>query len=85
MLWYLHLCAIHNIIALEYIDGVIGFMKEFENGSGKFVEVTLNPKIIISHSININKANLLHEEANKMCFIANSCNLPIKHNQTIRS
>jgi len=34
----------------------------------------------------IEKANKLHEEANKMCFIANSCNFKIRHkpNTTIQ-
>ncbi len=27
----------------------------------------------------IDKANELHKEANKMCFIANSCNFPVRH------
>ena len=80
MLWYLHLCSVHKIIVTEYLDNATGIMEETENGSGKFTEVTLNPKVIITDFNMISKANELHKEANKMCFIANSCNFKIVHN-----
>ena len=79
MLWYLHLCSVHNIVVNEYFDNAIGIMEEIENGSGKFTEVTLYPTVKITDKNNIEKANALHKEANKMCFIANSCNLKIRH------
>lgn len=79
MLWYLHLCSVNNIVVTEYIDNATGIMEEMENGSGKFTEVTLNPNVKITNPDLINKANDLHSEANKMCFIANSCNFTIVH------
>lgn len=79
MLWYLHLCSAHKIIVTEYLDNATGIMEETENRSGKFIEVTLNPKVKITDENMIEKANKLHEEANKMCFIANSCNFKIRH------
>lgn len=79
MLWYLHLCSEHKIIVTEYLDNATGNMEETENGSGRFTEVILNPKVKIKDLNMIKKANELHEEANKMCFIANSCNFKILH------
>jgi len=49
------------------------------NGSGRFTEVLLNPKVKITDKDMIEKANELHKEANKMCFIANSCNFKIEY------
>jgi organic hydroperoxide reductase OsmC/OhrA len=80
MLWYLHLCSANKIVVTEYIDNAIGIMEQIENGSGKFTEVTLNQSVKIKNADLINKANELHSEANKMCFIANSCNFKINHN-----
>lgn len=80
MLWYLHLCSIHKIIVTEYLDNATGIMEEVRNGSGKFTKVTLNPEVKITDSRMISKANELHAEANKMCYIANSCNFKIGHN-----
>ena len=79
MLWYLHLCAINDVIVLEYIDHPMGTMEEDVDGSGRFTEVVLRPVVVVSKKEMIPKANELHAKANKMCFIANSCNFEIKH------
>jgi len=79
MLWYLHLCAVAGINVVSYEDNAVGIMEEFSNGSGKFTEVTLHPTVTIRDAIKIEQANALHHEANKMCFIANSCNFKVKH------
>ncbi|KQC28793.1 OsmC family protein [Flagellimonas eckloniae] len=83
MLWYLHLCSVHKIVVTEYVDNATGVMEEMPDGSGKFSEVTLNPIVKIKNSDNTQRANELHVEANKMCFIANSCNFKIGHNPMI--
>ncbi|MDN5200848.1 OsmC family protein [Fulvivirgaceae bacterium BMA10] len=82
MLWYLHLCAVNKIIVIDYVDNATGTMEEATNGSGRFREVTLNPVVKVKNEDMIEKADQLHAEANKMCFIANSCNFPIHHKAT---
>lgn len=79
MLWYLHLCSVHKIVVTAYVDSATGTMEEDKNGSGKFTNVTLHPEVTIENKTQIEKATQLHSEANKMCFIANSCNFKIKH------
>ena len=79
MLGDLHLCSVNKIIVTEYLDNATGIMEEMKNGSGRFTEVTLNPTVKITDANMIEKANELHEEANRMCFIANSCNFKIDH------
>lgn len=83
MLWYLHLCTVNGIVVVEYTDNATGVMEELADGSGKFTEVTLNPTVKITRQESIQRAIELHEEANKMCFIANSCNFQINHYATI--
>jgi len=85
MLWYLHLCSTNKIVVTEYNDNAKGVMEEMENGGGKFVEVTLYPTVKITNADMISKANELHAEATKMCFIANSCDFKVKHNPTTTS
>lgn len=82
MLWFLHLCADNKIIVVNYFDNAEGKMIENVGGGGKFIEVTLHPKIIITEESQIELANSLHELANKKCFIANSCNFPVHHQPT---
>ena len=79
MLWYLHLCAEAGIVVISYADRATGKMEENQDGSGKFTEVVLHPKVKITNSVMQEKANELHKKANEMCFIANSCNFPITH------
>ncbi len=79
MLWFLHLCSVNNVIVISYTDNAEGSMEENKNGSGQFSEVILRPKITVKDLQMVELANQLHEKANKMCFIANSCNFPIKH------
>jgi organic hydroperoxide reductase OsmC/OhrA len=79
MLWYLHLCSVAGVIVVDYTDTAKGIMVETTSGSGYFKEVTLYPKVIVSDESMIEKANALHHEANKMCFIANSVNFPVNH------
>ncbi len=83
MLWYLHLCAKHGIVVTDYSDDAKGTMEESAYGSGKFTSVVLHPKVTITDKDQEAEATELHEAANSMCFIANSCNFLIKHQPTI--
>jgi organic hydroperoxide reductase OsmC/OhrA len=83
MLWYLHLCSVYQIIVTDYVDRATGLMEETETGSGKFKEVTLHPIVTVESEKMIATAKKLHAEANKMCFIANSCNFKIHHNPQV--
>lgn len=83
MLWYLHLCAVNGIIVLDYADEAEGEMQENADGSGQFVQVTLNPSVFVSDSSMIRKATALHADANRMCFIARSVNFPVNHNPKV--
>ncbi len=85
MLWYLHLCAVSRITVLGYHDQAEGYMREDEDGSGRFTQVVLKPKIVIAESHQLSLAHQLHEQAHKMCFIANSVNFPIIHQPKIEA
>lgn len=82
MLWYLHLCSEAGVIVVDYIDNATGLMIETANGGGQFTEVTLNPIVTVTDKAMLDKANELHTKANKLCFIANSVNFPVKHKPT---
>jgi organic hydroperoxide reductase OsmC/OhrA len=79
MLWYLHLCAAAGVIVTDYTDAAAGVMEETADGGGHFTEVTLFPVITVASQEMVDKADALHEKANELCFIANSCNFPVYH------
>ena len=82
MLCYLHLCAVNGIVVTNYEDHAIGTMTEAAGTGGHFQEVILKPLIMLSDASMKAKADELHHQANKVCFIANSCNFPVLHQAT---
>ena len=85
MLWFLHLCSVEGVVVLEYTDQATGVMREETDGSGRFTEVTLHPKVMVAQERMAAKLDLIHSEAHKKCFIANSCNFPVEHQPTATS
>jgi organic hydroperoxide reductase OsmC/OhrA len=83
MMSYLYVCAQNGIEVLEYSDNAEATLEVAPDGSGRFTEVRLYPKVKITDSDHqIELALELHKKANQLCFIANSCNFPVLHNPT---
>lgn len=78
MLWYLHLCSVNGVVVTSYADDPEGKMEELPDGSGTFREVVLHPSVIVTETTMIAKAEMLHGDAHKKCFISNSVNFPVK-------
>jgi organic hydroperoxide reductase OsmC/OhrA len=83
MLSYLALCALKRVRVVAYEDHANGTMTVQTSGAGKFDEVTLHPRVTIADAKDTELALRLHENAHEMCFIANSCSVPIRHEATI--
>ena len=79
MMSYLYVCSQNRITVVSYQDNAVGTLEVAENGSGRFVEIRLNPEVIIKEKEKTELALNLHTKANELCFIANSCNFPILH------
>lgn len=79
MMSYLFVCGQNEIDVVSYQDNAEATLEVSENGSGRFVEVRLFPKVVIKQKEKISEALSLHAKANELCFIANSCNFPILH------
>ena len=82
MLWFLHLCSVNKIAVTKYDDPATAIMTMNPDGSGQFISAALNPTVTIAQGCDLEKANALHHEANKLCFIARSVNFPIEHKPT---
>lgn len=84
MLWFLHLCAVNGVIVSEYSDKAVGIMEENNDGSGQFTEVILYPEVTVTDERMLEKAERLHDEAHRMCFIARSVTFPVLHKPSTR-
>ena len=78
MLWYLHLCAVGKVVVLDYEDQADGIMEEADDGGGRFLEVTLRPRLTVTANSNLETARQLHRDAHEKCFVANSVNFPVR-------
>jgi organic hydroperoxide reductase OsmC/OhrA len=83
MLWYLHLCAQAGVVVTEYVDDASGVMAD-DGDSGRFTEVVLRPQITVTAPGMAGRAQALHADAHKACFIANSVNFPVRHEPVIK-
>lgn len=83
MLWYLHLCSDNNIVVISYRDQPVGTMRVKNSAGGSFEVVVLKPHVTITEPVKTELARNLHQEAGRKCFIANSCNFPVKHEPSI--
>ncbi len=84
MLWYLHLCSDAGIVVTSYQDAATGTMEENPDGSGQFTEVVLHPVVELTDAAKAGLARELHHKVSQMCFIARSCNFPVKHEPLIK-
>jgi organic hydroperoxide reductase OsmC/OhrA len=85
MMSYLYVCSQNGIDVISYQDDAEATLEVSENGSGRFVEVRLYPKVVIIQEEKIEQALMLHTKANELCFIANSCNFKIVHFPSCKS
>lgn len=79
MMSYLYCCSINNINVISYTDNSEAILEVNQDGSGQITKVTLNPKVVITKNSDSNLAKELHQKANELCFIANSCKFPVEH------
>ncbi|HEX6086563.1 MAG TPA: OsmC family protein [Thermoanaerobaculia bacterium] len=84
MLSYLALCARAKLQVVAYEDDARGTMQEDGKGGGRFVEVVLHPVVTLARAEDAARATELHERAHELCFIANSCNFPVRHEAEVR-
>lgn len=77
MLWYLHLASTAGVVVLEYEDNPVGTGELCPDGAGKFVSVTLQPAITLAPGTDQARADAVHGQIHRYCFIARSLNFPI--------
>lgn len=82
MLSYLALAALEGLVVTAYTDDAGGTMQE-EGRGGRFTEVVLRPRVTVAAGSDLARAEALHEEAHRICYIANSVNFPVRHEAEI--
>ncbi|UAL11610.1 OsmC family protein [Caulobacter segnis] len=82
MLWYLHLASSAGIVVRGYRDQPVGVGESTPDGAGRFLRATLKPHILVQRGADLAKADAIHHEIHKVCFIARSVNFPVDYAAT---
>lgn len=79
MLSFLHVATVNRVVVVGYSDEASGLMQQTEDGGGRFLSVTLRPRVMVAEAGMVSLADSLHAEASRKCFIASSVNFPVEH------
>lgn len=79
MLWYLHLASQAGIVVRAYADEPIGEGESAPDGSGRFIGAVLRPRIEVEAGCDLGRAEAIHHEIHKVCFVARSVNFPVRY------
>jgi organic hydroperoxide reductase OsmC/OhrA len=85
LLSYLHACVTAGVVVISYRDRATGTMTEDGKSGGAFTDVLLRPEVVVAEASMIEAAEGAHDDAHRMCFIANSVNFPVRHDATVTS
>ncbi len=77
MLTYLFLCARNGIVVESYDDPAVGTLQVEGAAGGRFREVLLRPRVVISAG-DPELADRLHDEASAQCYIGRSVNAHVR-------
>ena len=58
-------------------------LREHRHGLLKLAAITLKPTVTLARAEDAAEAARLHDRAQALCFLANSCALPIRHDATV--
>jgi organic hydroperoxide reductase OsmC/OhrA len=67
---------------VAYEDDARGVM-EMKDGTLRFTQVTLRPRVTVAHGTDADKAMVFHQSAHDGCYVASSVNFPVRHEPTI--
>lgn len=84
MLWFLHLASDAGIVVHAYQDDPLAVGETDANGASRFLRATLRPSISVPSGTDLKRANALHDEIHKTCFIARSVNFPVTYEARYR-
>ncbi len=83
LLSYLHVCVDRGVVVTGYVDEATGTMATDPDGSGRFTDVLLRPRVTVAEGSMVTAARAAHERAHRLCFIANSVSFPVRHEPTV--
>ena len=82
LLSYLHVAVQHGVVVTGYEDAATAELETDRDGGGRLTRVDLHPRVRLADEGHRALADSLHDEAHRLCFIANSVSVPVHHHPT---
>jgi organic hydroperoxide reductase OsmC/OhrA len=79
LLSYLHVAVRNGVVVTGYTDVATGALEVDPDGGGRLTGVDLHPAVTLADESQRALADSLHEEAHRLCFIADSVRFPVRH------
>lgn len=79
LLAYLSVAALDGVVVTGYSDEAVGQLVETAGNSGHFAWAELRPRVTVADAAMAERAQELHHEAHRQCFIANSVNFEVRN------
>lgn len=79
LLSYLHVAVRHGVVVTGYADDATGELETDPDGGGRMTAVDLHPRVELADERQRALADTLHDEAHRLCFIASSVSVPVRH------
>lgn len=77
VLSYLHVAATSGLVVTGMTCAVEGVLEVDDDGAGRFASITLRPEVVLRDEADRERADSLHAQAHRLCFIANSLSAPV--------
>ena len=71
-----------GIIVRSYEDDPVAVGETAPSGAGRFLRATLRPHILVEAGADLDRADAIHHEIHKVCFIARSVIFPVDYAAT---
>lgn len=78
VLSYLHTAVQAGVVVTGMTCGAEGVLEVDADGAGRFASLMLTPAVTLQDEADRERAEALHAEAHRMCFIANSISAPME-------
>lgn len=83
LLSYLHVCVEAGVVVTSYRDDASATMVDDGAGGGRFTEAVLRPRVTVADVAMVDRATVLHADANARCFVAASMGFTVRHEPVV--
>ena len=83
MLSYLHVCVNEGVVVTDYVDTATAAISTDPTAAASSPRRCSTPRVTVADASMVEAATRAHHRAHELCFIANSVELPVRHDPEV--